>query len=70
MAHSVTFTLPERDLGKADVEFRVKHNGSVLGTLKVSKGTVVWVPKDHTYGYKIGWRDFGALMRQHATKES
>ncbi|HPC61672.1 MAG TPA: hypothetical protein PKX23_13500 [Verrucomicrobiota bacterium] len=70
MAHSVTFTLPERDLGKADVEFRVKYDGSVLGTLKVSKGTVVWVPKDHTYGYKIGWRDFDTLMRQHATKES
>jgi hypothetical protein len=69
MQHNVTFTIPERDLGKADVEFQVKKGGSKLGTLKVSKGTVVWVPKDHSYGYKVGWTDFDTLMKDHGTKE-
>jgi len=70
MKHDVTFTLPERDLGKADVEFRIKRDGSKHGTLKVSKGSVVWVPKDHSYGYKMGWAGFADLMEQHGTKES
>jgi len=52
--HDVSFTVPERALGKADLEFRVKRDGKVLGRLKVSNGTIVWVPKDASYGYKMG----------------
>lgn len=39
--HKVDFTIPERPLGKADVEFRVKLDGESLGRLKVSDGTIV-----------------------------
>jgi hypothetical protein len=67
--HNITFSIPERDLGNADVEFFVKHDKSKLGTLKVSKGSVVWVPKDHTYGYKIAWKDFATLMKENGVKE-
>ena len=67
--HTVKFTLPERGLGKADAEFRVKRDNAALGTLKVSNGTVVWVPKDLTYGFKMGWVDFGRLMTKHGTHE-
>ena len=69
MAHDVKFSMPERDLGRADVEFKISHNGSKVGTLKVSKGALVWVPKDHTFGFKIGWKDFDELMNRSGTKE-
>ncbi|PYS49391.1 MAG: hypothetical protein DMF68_10160 [Acidobacteria bacterium] len=62
MAHDVTFEIPSRDLGKADVTFHVKRSGKKLGTLAVSKGSVVWFPKDHSYGYRIGWSEFDKLM--------
>lgn len=39
---NVKFTIPERDLGKADVEFKVKEGGRLIGTLKVSKAAVEW----------------------------
>jgi len=29
--HDVSFNIPQRDLGKADVEFQVKIDGAVLG---------------------------------------
>lgn len=67
--HDVSFTVPERALGKADLEFRVKRDGKVLGRLKVSNGTIVWVPKDTTYGYKMGWADFDAYMQEHGKHE-
>ena len=38
VAHKVTFSLPERELGHADIEFLVRSNGSVIGKLLVSKG--------------------------------
>ncbi len=60
--HKVVFTLPARELGKADVEFKVNRDGSAFGTLKVSNGSIVWVQKDATYGYKMAWKEFDALM--------
>ena len=67
--HEVSFTVPERALGKADLEFRVKRDGKVLGRLKVSNGTIVWVPKDASYGYKMGWVDFDKLIQEHGKHE-
>jgi hypothetical protein len=67
--HDVTFTIPERALGKADLEFKVKRDGDMVGCLKVSNGTIVWVPKNAQYGYRLGWVTFDELMREHAQHE-
>lgn len=68
MAHNVQFSIPPRDLGRADIVFRVKRGGSVLGTLEVSKGSVVWFPKDASYGHRIGWAAFDLLMKNGGTR--
>ena len=67
--HDVTFTLPERALGRANVEFKVKRDGKPFGRLKVSNGTIVWVSARATYGRKMRWVDFDALMRKHGKDE-
>jgi hypothetical protein len=66
MAHYVRFTIPERDLGKADVEFSAWSDGEKIGTLRVSKGAVVWFPKDTTLGYKVRWARLGRLLEEFA----
>jgi hypothetical protein len=66
--HDVSFSIPERSLGKADVEFVVKADGAVFGTLAVSNGTLVWFPKGTTYGLKVGWKKFEDLMKEGATR--
>ncbi len=58
MAHEVRFSIPQRQLGRADIKFKVKIDGDVLGTLKVSQGALVWVPANATLGYKVSWTDF------------
>jgi len=67
--HDVTFSVPERKLGKADVEFGVKRNGLRFARLKVSNGSVVWVPKNRTYGYKMNWVEFDEMMRKSGKEE-
>jgi len=69
MANEVQFTVPRRELGRSDVEFLVKRDGSVLGTLKVSNGSLVWFPKKTSYGYRMGWIRFDKTMRKHARSE-
>lgn len=66
--HDVSFSIPQRSLGKADVEFVIKRDGAVLGTLAVSNGSVVWFPKGTTYGLKVGWKKFGEMMQGNASR--
>jgi hypothetical protein len=44
--HDVSFSIPQRALGKADVKFQVKSDGAVHGTLEVSNGSVVVPERD------------------------
>jgi hypothetical protein len=62
MKHVVQFTVPKRDLGKSDVVFSVNIDGEKLGTLEVSKGSVVWYRKNNSYGHKVGWSEFDRIM--------
>lgn len=67
--HDVKFSIPERELGKADIEFIVKKNGNRIGTMRVSKGSIVWIPKDRSYGHKASWSDFDEFMQKQTRFE-
>ena len=68
MAHEVTFTVPQRPLGKTDVEFDVKKNGTMFGTLKVSKGGIVWRSKNNTYGHFLSWNKVEEVATKYHTR--
>jgi hypothetical protein len=65
MAHKVTFQAPERELGKADVVFRVRNDDGIIGTLKISRGSLVWFPSDTSIGHRIGWSRFNDLIKDN-----
>lgn len=67
--HDVRFSIPERELGKADIEFKIKKNGKVFGTMRISKGSIVWIPKDKSYGQKTSWEKFDEFMQSQARYE-
>ncbi len=69
MSHTVTFSVPTRDLGKADIDFSIKMDGKAFGKLEVSKGSVVWYPKDTTLGHKASWSRFDQLMKEQPRSE-
>jgi len=61
--HDVTFELPKGYVGYADVLIKVREDGDLLGTLKISQGAVVWRPGNAKLGYRMGWERFDAAMR-------
>jgi hypothetical protein len=69
MAYNVKFMIPERDLGRADIKIDINNHRGKLGTAKISKGALVWVPRDHSYGYKLAWSDFASLMQINGMRE-
>lgn len=70
MKHEVDFRMPENELGNADLEFKVRRNNQVVGTLKLSRGAVVWVPRDCSYGHKLGWTEFATIMETNGPREN
>ena len=63
MAHKVTFSIPERPLANVDVEFNVRKNATMLGTLKVSQGGIVWRTSPASLGY-FSWHEFDQIARE------
>ena len=55
MAHTVTFNVPRRTLGREDIEFVVEKDGVRFGTLLVSKGAVEWRPTNKVYRRRLRW---------------
>jgi hypothetical protein len=66
--HEVEFDVPLRPLGNADVRFVVKRNRSKYGELHVSKGAVVWVGKDKTFGRRLSWERLADVFEGEGTK--
>ncbi len=64
-AHDVFFTIPERRLGKADVEFRIRRKGKAFGRLRVSEGSIDWLPVNKKQPYRVYWNEFNDYARQH-----
>jgi len=69
MAHEVTFAVPQRPLGGKDIEFDVKKDRAMLGTLKVSRGGLVWRPTDKHFGYFLTWSKLGEVVARHHTSQ-
>lgn len=60
--------MPERKIQKKDVEFVVTRNGTKLGTLSVSQGTIDWTPLNGQKPFKMGWKTFDGLMQAKGRK--
>jgi hypothetical protein len=65
-SHDVFFTVPERQLGKTDIEVRVKRNGTAFGRLLISEGALNWLPAKKWKGksrIRIGWMELDRYAR-------
>lgn len=60
--HEVKISQPVLEIQNADVEFSIRRDGEKLGTLKISKGNIEWVPYRNTYGVTMDWADFAEMM--------
>jgi hypothetical protein len=64
MDHDVRLSTKNLHIEGIDLDFEVKVDGSVLGTLSVSEGGLLWRPanRQKRYGTKISWTRFAQLV--------
>lgn len=68
MAHEVEVTAPPLELDSRDFVFVVQRDGTKLGELRVSKGSVVWFPFNARSGYRLDWSQLDRLMQERGNQ--
>ena len=66
--HKVNFSLPSRPLSFADIVFSVQEDGEKFGEFRISKGALVWFPKNKQIGYRVSWKKLDALLQKFGTR--
>ena len=66
--HEIRLTIPPETVLNKDAECDVYSNDEMLGTLKISKGSIEWRPKNYKYGFHLSWEDFSDLMKDKGTQ--
>ncbi len=69
--HRVKFTVPYRDLGRSDIEFKIyaaRKRGRgirhIIGTLLVSHGAIEWRSRKKHNKISLNWDDFDRYMQE------
>lgn len=63
MAHTVKVTMTIPEISKVDTCYEIKENGKKLGTLRISKGGIDYLPKGHsTNSIKKSWSKLHDLL--------
>lgn len=53
------------DVQSADLVIEVTSDAEKLGELRISRGSIDWVPRAYKRSFWLEWEDFDELMRQH-----
>jgi hypothetical protein len=69
-SHRVSLIIPlPVDVQHADIDLEVSSGGSKLGTLKVSRGSIDWLPAGNSVNYHaMSWERFAAMMEKEGTE--
>ena len=72
MAFNVYMKTEKVKVDRTDVIFTVREDRSKLGALHISKGAVVWCPRNSKKrGYKVSWRKLAEFMEENGvTRET
>jgi hypothetical protein len=69
--HEIEMAVPAQSVKNKDVEVSVRSNGAPLGRVKVSKGTIDWLPSPNSKThYRLTWEQFDVVMREHGKESS
>jgi hypothetical protein len=49
----------------SDLIIEVDSDGEKLGELRVSRGSIDWVPRAHQKALRLDWERFDIVMREH-----
>jgi hypothetical protein len=69
-AHKLEITVPPKAILNTDVVISVMSGDAKLGELRISRGSVDWVPARHQGAYRLSWERFDLIMRESGRRRA
>jgi hypothetical protein len=66
--HELEITVPPKAILNTDVVITVVEDDEKLGELRISRGSLDWVPGRGRGAYRLAWSRFDQLMRDHGRR--
>jgi hypothetical protein len=64
--HDVEMSIPTTKMVlHADVVFEVRSDDEKLGELRISQGTIDWIPRRAQIPVSLTWEQFDRIMAEH-----
>ena len=69
--HEIEAIIPNVKVKNADMEVAVRSDGALLGRLKISKGTIDWLPANNSKNHSVmNWEKFAQVMEDWGSKKA
>jgi len=65
-SHEVSLNISQPvPIGNVDIEIAVRRDGKAFGKVKISKGTIDWMPANKSKtAYYLDWAEFAKFMAE------
>ncbi|MHB8642857.1 MAG: hypothetical protein ACYDA3_08235 [Gaiellaceae bacterium] len=69
--HEISLEVPQLVVVmNKDIEIVVREDDEILGRLRISKGSIDWIPRKAKYARRLSWARFDALVEELGRKVS
>ncbi len=66
--HDISLKIPHGiTVVNTDIEVTVREDGEVLGRVRISRGSIDWIPRLGRRAKTMRWRKFGDVMEERGT---
>lgn len=66
--HDISLKIPHGiTVVNTDIEVTVREDGEVLGRVRISRGSIDWVPRSGKRAKTMRWRKFADVMEDRGT---
>ena len=64
-AHDIDVTVPAQTIKNKDMEVAIRADGRRFGRVRISRGSIDWVPANSDLPRRLTWEQFARLMDEH-----
>jgi len=68
--HKLEIALPPKVILNSDVVIDVHSDDAKLGELRISRGSIDWVPGKHQALFRMSWERFDEVMRESGSRRA
>jgi hypothetical protein len=67
-AHDIDVTIPAQTVLNKDMEISVRSDGRLFGRVRVSRGSIDWLPANSPISRRMSWERFAEIMERDGRK--